>query len=147
MIPTPKSRASRLLLALYLIWAYANIYVLLLGGALARGVFYQGGAFYPFTYHGGDGLRLDWTMVREYDCVELYLYVLGPLMAYLIGRLLLVTAHERGTDRGEGTIDKPCEALNATTCDRRPPVSDLPKSQPPQSPDRLRPDQSCLDGL
>lgn len=106
MIPTPQSRASRLLLALYLVWAYANIYVLLLGGALARGVFYRGCAFYPFTYHGGEGLHLDWTMVREYDCVELYLYVLGPLMAYIAIRLLLVTARERGADRGESTDRK-----------------------------------------
>jgi hypothetical protein len=89
MILTAKTRASRVLLALYMIWAYANIYVLLLGGALMGNVFDRGHAFYPFTYHGGQGLHLDWTMVNEYDCVELYLYVLGPLVVYVAGKLIL----------------------------------------------------------
>ena len=83
----PQSRITRILLAVYLLWAYANIYVLFLGGALSRGVFERGRAFYPYTYHGGDGLRLDWCMVNEYDCVEFHLYVLGPLMLYAISRL------------------------------------------------------------
>jgi len=77
----------RILLALYLAWAYANIYVLVLGGALMKNVFERGHALYPYTYQGGDGLRLDWTMVGEYDCLEFYLYVLGPLMVYTIARL------------------------------------------------------------
>lgn len=88
MTLTPTSRTTRLLLALYLVWAYANIYILVLGGVLERSIFHRGTAFYPFTYLGGDGLRLDWTRVDEYDCVELHLYVLGPLLVYIVGRLI-----------------------------------------------------------
>jgi len=91
----PKSRTSRILLALYLIWAYANVYVLLLGGAMMNGVFSRGHAFYPYTYLGdGEGLHLDWGMVREYDCVEFLLYVLGPLFLYIVGRLIVVKRHD-----------------------------------------------------
>ncbi len=90
-----KSRTSRILLALYLIWAYANVYVLLLGGAMMNGVFNRGHAFYPYTYLGdGEGLHLDWGMVSEYDCVEFFLYVLGPLLLYIVGRLIFVKGHD-----------------------------------------------------
>ncbi len=93
MISMPKSRTSRLLLGLYLVWAYANIFIFLLGGALERGIFHPGHAFYPYTYLGNDGLQLRWSTVQEYDCIELYLYVFGPLVIYMAGRLIFMKGH------------------------------------------------------
>ncbi len=76
------------------------------------------------TYHGGEGLHLDWTMVREYDCVELYLYVIGPPMAYIVGRLLPVTARGRSPDRSTTHVTRQRRVLRSGP--RRGPVERAP---------------------